>query len=159
MGWKAAAILVENRTVDELLEELDIYRLSDRELYMTDAWYELAVARVGTWLVFFTGGKRQVELARALSNGTRAFAFDLNSIHTSYGFDYWVDGACVRSLCFTERECVRDEGKKLAAETKVRVPKWGHDDDWVLGVMKKVIGVGADALEEIEYVALSTHDG
>jgi len=154
MGWKAAALLVENRTTADIVREIDVFRPGSREVEMVEAWYELAVAQIGAWAVFFSGGKRHPDLIATLSKDTRVFAFDLNSVYTSYGFDYFVDGRCVRSAHYTERECVRSEGPMLAAERKLKVPKWGHDDDWVLAVMHRVIGVGAGDLEEATYTVL-----
>jgi hypothetical protein len=154
MGWKAAAILVEHRTPDDVVAEVDVYRPSDRTVDLVGAWDELAVAQIGETAVFFTGRRRQAELAAALSNGTRAFAFFLDSVHTTYGFDYFVDGACVRSVERVERELTRDEGAPLDAERTTPVPSWGHDDDWVLAVMAQVIGVDAQQLDAAAYTVL-----
>ena len=74
------------------------------------------------------------------------FLPDVFSFEPSSTYSFWLyeNGVLVRHATFESGNCIEHTGAALAIESKVAIPSWGHDEDFLWAVITAITGLKDD---------------
>lgn len=88
--------------------------------------------------------------------GTTALAVVFSSVGDVFGFWLFINGELVRNAVFKSGDSVVDHGEPLPIETRLTVPSWGHDEDYLWPIIESIIGVTPDLDAQFEIYKVDT---
>ena len=149
MGWNTAILAVKGRSVNEVLETIDVVYLTGHEVSADVAsTHRLqaagALATINGWCIIFSPGGGLVGTShhRELSHGTIAVGFQLASVSSIYAFGVFEDGVERRWIQYDyNNQVVEERGVALPEEHGIQKPRWGYDEDWAFTLLRRLTGV------------------
>ncbi|GAA2619096.1 hypothetical protein GCM10010411_63450 [Actinomadura fulvescens] len=94
----------------------------------------------------------------AALKGTRALSLLFSSVSSTYGLWLYDDGALIRNVVYQDGEVVQESGEPLPVETRVELPSWGPDEDFLWSVFQDVTGLGFDLDQRFEVYVDTARD-
>lgn len=147
MGWNTAALYLRDATADEAVAAL---AGADATADWVSADEATSGAHDGVLFAATAGGWAQAwdpsgRFVFDCAPDAAALTVCFSSVASTYGFTlFGDDGGVARDFLVSEGETVRDEGEPLPAETRIELPSWGPDEDFVWAVIEAVTGTGYD---------------
>ncbi|WP_431950941.1 hypothetical protein [Nocardia lijiangensis] len=160
MGWNAAGLLVEGEVGSDVLAALPGAPQpsgetgSGVEVFSNSFPADYAVATVGGWTVLadpWISALYDETLSPRLAEGRRVLTFIANSVTSTYGMGWYVDGAVVRDVLVVEGETVAEEGVPLPEEDGIGL----YEEDDVFALISRLTGVDFGTIVDAEYRFLS----
>ncbi|MFG1998337.1 hypothetical protein ACGFNU_04230 [Spirillospora sp. NPDC048911] len=160
MGWNTSALFVRDRSVAEVVDGLRDAgnwqatgeRVPADEASTQSAGGRLYLAENGGWCHWDPDQRLVLDIDRLLGlgslgalKGTRALALLFSSVSSTYGLWVFDDGVLVRSAIHHEGEMVQEFGDPLPVESRLEVPSWGPDEDFLWGVFQEVTDLRFDS--------------
>ncbi|MFI0453979.1 hypothetical protein [Actinomadura sp. 6N118] len=156
MGWNTSALFVRGRSVAEVVDGLPDAgnwqatgeRVSADAASSQSPGGRLYLSEGGGWCHLWDPDQRLVlDVDRLLDlgslgalKGTRALALLFSSVSSTYGLWLHDDRALTRNVVYHNGEIVQESGDPLPYESRIEMPSWGPDEDFLWGVFEDVTG-------------------
>ncbi|MGH8876725.1 MAG: hypothetical protein ACRD0P_05180 [Stackebrandtia sp.] len=160
MSWNTAAIFVRGRGIDEVagaLPGLASYERMNETVdwsFATSGSYgdRVSLAESHGWCQVwdpYMSVVPDLDSAAPALKDTTALSVTFSGVSDSYEFSVYVDGARVRSVCFSEGEPVVESGDELPVEAGLPLPDEGPDEDYLWELITEFTGL--ELVSDLQY--------
>ncbi len=167
MGYNTASLMIEGVSAADALavfEAADMFAPAENTAGFEEASSlslhpNLAVGDVKGWAVFWNASGQILRsgFPAEVSRGRRSLSCQLSSVDSQYGFSYFVDGVCRRSIVYELNDAIKESGTLLPEEVGFATSSWGPDEDFVFGIIERLTGISLNDLQEASYSVLKLY--